>query len=198
MNPVSAKDAERGLRTRILEEATRMFAENGFSGTTVRQLVAACGCTKPALYYYFDSKETLFQEVVALHMNKTSELLRAIIASSGSIRERIHGSIGAFVAYARAEPLTMRLLQRIETRPEEGAPEIEIMATRELHLGMISTVIEQGIVSGQLRSDVVPLDSAMVLAGTMSFQFELALATGVWDVERIHRTVDLIFDGISA
>ena len=132
-----------------------------------------------------------------MHMGKTSEMIRATVDGDGPVRARIHQSVGAFVDYARAQPVVMRLLQRIETQREEGAPDVGIMATRELHLDMISTLIEQGIASGQLREGVIPRDSAMVLAGTLSFQFELALVTGVWDVERIHRTMDLIFDGIS-
>lgn len=197
MSALPRESAGRGLRERIIEAATRLFADNGFSGTSVRELVAACGCTKPALYYYFDSKETLFREVVALHVGKTSEMLRETIVGAGSVRERIHRSVSAFVDYARAQPVVMQLLQRVETQPEEGAPDVGSMATRELHLSMVSAVVSQGISSGQLRTDLIPRDSAMVLAGTLSYQFELALATGVWDVDRIHRTVDLIFDGIS-
>lgn len=197
MSPVPKDRGERDLRTRIIDAATRLFAEHGFSGTTIRQVVAACGCTKPALYYYFDSKETLFREVVALHLGTTSAMIRAAIEGEGPVRERLHQSVVTFVEYARAQPAVMRLLQRIETQPEDGAPDLAIMATRELQLDLISTLIAQGVASGQLRADVSPRDSAMVLAGTLSFQFELALATSVWDIERMHRTMDLIFDGIS-
>jgi AcrR family transcriptional regulator len=194
----SAPRRERGLRERIIDTATRMFAEHGFSGTSVRKLAEACGCTKPALYYYFDNKETLFREVVAIHMDRTSRMLAEAIDSPGPVRVRVHASVAAFVQYAQAEPIVMRLLQRIETKPEEGAPEVNIMATRELHLQMISNLLQQGIASGQLRLDVAPADCALVFAGTLSFQFEMALARGVWDAQQIHRTADLIFDGISA
>ena len=190
--------AERGeLRRRIVEEATQLFAEKGFSGTSIRQLVAACGCTKPALYYYFDSKETLFLEVVRMHMDRTSEMLEQTLTRPGSVRQRMRESVQSFIDYARAEPMTMRLLQRVETRAEEGAPEVSCMATRELHLGLLSTLIQQGIEDGQLRADVPPDECALVLAGAISFQFEMALATGEWDVARILRSLDLIFDGIS-
>lgn len=194
----AAAERERGLRERIIEIATRLFAEHGFSGTSVRKLVEACGCTKPALYYYFDNKETLFREVVAMHMDRTSRMIAEAVDGPGPVRARIHAAVAGFVAYARAEPTVMRLLQRIETQPEDGAPEVNIMATRELHLQMLSKLVQQGIESGQLRAGMAPLDCALVLAGALSFQFELALARDAWDEQQIHRTVDLIFDGISA
>lgn len=199
MNAVKRATPEpANLRARIVEVATRMFAEHGFSGTSVRNLAAECGCTKPALYYYFDSKEGLFREVARVHMDRTSRMIGEAVEGPGPVRERIRRSVEAFVEYARAEPMTMRLLQRIETQTEDGAPEINVMAMRELHVHMISTLLEQGIAAGQLRPGLEPLEAALVLAGTLSFQFEMALATGAWDEARIHRTIDLIFEGISA
>lgn len=188
----------RGLRERIIQTATELFADQGYAGTTVRQLVTASGCTKPALYYYFDNKETLFRHVVQLHMDTTSEMIREALDSPGTFRARIHRSVKAFVDYARSDPNIMRLLQRIETRLEDSAPDVNIMATRELHLQMLSRLIEQGIAAEELRADIASMDCALVLAGTLSFQFEMALATGVWDEDRLYRTVDLILDGIRA
>jgi hypothetical protein len=63
---------------------------------------------------------------------------------------------------------------------------------------MISRLIERGIERGELRSDIIPLDCALVLAGSLSFQFELALGMDRWDRDQIRRTIDLIFQGIAA
>lgn len=187
-----------GLRARIIEEATRLFADQGFSATSMRQLVDACGCTKPSLYYYFDSKETLFLEVVELHMKACSSVIEALHDQRGSVRAAIDRAVDAYVSWAEANPLALRLLQRVETQPELDAPALNIGAARELHLQMISRLIERGIEAGEIRSDIVPLDGALVLAGSLSFQFEMALGLGRWDRVQIRRTIDLIFDGISA
>jgi AcrR family transcriptional regulator len=47
-------------REEILNEATRFFAEVGFSGTTT-QLAERLGVTQPLLYKYFESKENLIK-----------------------------------------------------------------------------------------------------------------------------------------
>lgn len=185
------------LRDRILAVATRLFAEQGFAATAVRQLVEACSCTKPALYYYFDSKESLFRSVVELHLSHVEQVIRDWLDSDGSIRERTHRSVASFIDHAEAHPDAMRLLQRIELQPEAQVPGVNAIATRELHLSLIGSLFEQAIGAGEIRAGIAPRECALVLAGTMSFQFELALATGVWERERIHRTIDLIFDGIA-
>jgi AcrR family transcriptional regulator len=56
--PASTKD-------RILDTALDLFVEQGFDGTSVRQIAEQVGITKAALYYYFTSKDEI---LMALHM----------------------------------------------------------------------------------------------------------------------------------
>ncbi len=53
----------------ILQTAYQCFAENGFEKTSMNQIAKQAGITKPAVYYYFVSKEqlirTLFQVIKA-------------------------------------------------------------------------------------------------------------------------------------
>ena len=51
--------------TRILAAALKVFADTGYTGASMDQIAAAAGVTKPTLYQYFDSKETLFQSMMA-------------------------------------------------------------------------------------------------------------------------------------
>lgn len=51
-------------RDHVLTAATRLFADHGFEGTSMGQLVASIGCTPPSLYNYFKSKEELYLAVL--------------------------------------------------------------------------------------------------------------------------------------
>jgi AcrR family transcriptional regulator len=55
-----------GPRTRqgILDAARSIFAEKGYSGANVNEIVALAGTTKPMIYYHFRSKEGLFAAVL--------------------------------------------------------------------------------------------------------------------------------------
>ena len=61
---VQAKPAMADRRTRILEAATRRFAEHGFEATTVRQIADDVSILSGSLYHHFASKEAMLHEIV--------------------------------------------------------------------------------------------------------------------------------------
>lgn len=63
---VSRARAPDGPRTRqgILDAARSIFADKGYSGANVNEIVALAGTTKPMIYYHFRSKEGLFAAVL--------------------------------------------------------------------------------------------------------------------------------------
>ena len=60
--PVAAAN---DTRQRILDVALDLFTEQGYDGTSLRQIAEQLGVTKAALYYHFESKEDI---LMALHM----------------------------------------------------------------------------------------------------------------------------------
>ncbi|MCG8424208.1 MAG: TetR/AcrR family transcriptional regulator [Proteobacteria bacterium] len=192
------RSEQQELRQRIISQATRLFAEKGFSATSIRELARACDCTRPALYYYFDSKENLFRYIVQQHLNKIRRMITNWTGTAVTMREGVHEAIDMLADYAEANPDIWQLLQRLETRPETDALNFNILAVRKLHLQMLGNIVARGIANDEVNPSVDPGDCAIVITGTLSVQFELALATGQWDRPRLHRTIELIFNGIAA
>ncbi|MCH8856927.1 MAG: helix-turn-helix transcriptional regulator, partial [Proteobacteria bacterium] len=50
-------------REDILAAAARLFAEQGFSATSMNQVAEACGVAKPTLYHYFQDKQDLLAQI---------------------------------------------------------------------------------------------------------------------------------------
>jgi AcrR family transcriptional regulator len=61
--PLTARGA--ATRDRIVEVATREFAEHGIAGARIERIVAAARTNKAQLYGYFGSKEGLFDAIFA-------------------------------------------------------------------------------------------------------------------------------------
>lgn len=49
---------------RILDSALKVFADQGYSGTSMDAIAALAGVSKPTLYQYFGSKEQLFAAIM--------------------------------------------------------------------------------------------------------------------------------------
>jgi hypothetical protein len=48
----------------LLSAAREVFTRKGYSATSVREIVAAAGVTRPVLYYYFRNKEGIYLELL--------------------------------------------------------------------------------------------------------------------------------------
>ena len=51
-------------RNQLLELATQVFTEKGYQATSMDDIAAAAGVTKPVLYQHFSSKQSLYIEVL--------------------------------------------------------------------------------------------------------------------------------------
>jgi AcrR family transcriptional regulator len=60
-----AAETKSDTRERILDVALDLFIEQGFDGTSLRQIAEKLGVTKAALYYHFESKDDI---LMALHL----------------------------------------------------------------------------------------------------------------------------------
>jgi len=63
------------VKQTILEKALDLFSVKGYEGVSVSELTEAAGITKPTLYYYFNSKEGLFDAVCNVYYDKLNKLV---------------------------------------------------------------------------------------------------------------------------
>jgi AcrR family transcriptional regulator len=61
----------------ILEEATALFAEGGFAGTSLEQVASASRVTRGAVYHHFAGKQALFEAVLDAQERRAMEEVAA-------------------------------------------------------------------------------------------------------------------------
>jgi TetR/AcrR family transcriptional regulator len=66
---------------KILQVASRMFAEKGFANASVRDICRETGTTPPVIYYYFGSKKGLFEAVARKQISMGDFILKLSRAS---------------------------------------------------------------------------------------------------------------------
>jgi TetR/AcrR family transcriptional regulator len=72
---------QRATAERILQVASRMFAERGFANVSVRDICKETATTAPVIYYYFGSKKGLF-DAVARKQISMSDFIQKLASAS--------------------------------------------------------------------------------------------------------------------
>ena len=114
---------ELNTRERVLEIATDLFAEKGYAGTSVREIVDRAGVSKPVLYYYFKSKEGLFYAILEWAADVQREILNEIFEASGTVLDRFIFLYHRLYQGIRQYQSLYNLIHSLIYGPPQGAPE---------------------------------------------------------------------------
>lgn len=183
------------LEARIIDAATALFAERGWQGTHVRDVARHAGCTKPALYYHFDSKDALFLACVHRQVARLQEQHR-IAHGKASARERLIAAIRFITTYAKEDPQGLKLLFRASRQPEELQPQYDYERDREVEVDLMRQAIDHGIESGELRADLDAALASELLTNTVEARLLRFFATGEEMKPReIERLVETLYRG---
>jgi AcrR family transcriptional regulator len=113
-------------KAKILCAARRLFAQHGFSGTSLRAITKEAGVNLAAVNYHFQSKEALIRELFALHVSPLNaerlrmldeaearaagtplplgEIVAAFALPMLELRARYGDAVGILLGRAYAEP----------------------------------------------------------------------------------------------
>lgn len=112
MKPAGSANEENPTRDKILKIAEELFIEKGFDGVSVKDISSRTGVAKALVFYYFKTKQELFDTVLEdYYVRQTKELMGAL-GDGGTPRERILASAGAYMDFIERNPGYARLIQR--------------------------------------------------------------------------------------
>lgn len=167
----------RNRRQQILREATQLFAENGFQGTSMRSIARRCGISEAAIYRHFSGKEVLYRAVIQAKAREHDirSFLEEIEPSGDieSVLERIAHHILGFID-DDPELLGLMFSNSVETGP------VAAVLFREVRLPYIeylASQIDSRIQDGEVRG-VDPFITARCFVGMV---IDCALSVGVWN-----------------
>ena len=107
-------------RRRLIEEAAaRLFAERGYAGTSLEDVAAAAGVSRPVIYDHFATKRELHEALVAAHLRALMEFVAARVTLEGAVlEERLRDGFAAFFEFMEANPYVWRIVM---TEPLRGS-----------------------------------------------------------------------------
>lgn len=85
--------------TLILQAADELFGEQGLAGVSVRDVAERAGVNKGLVFYYFGSKEKLFEAVLERYYQAHRAALEHSFHSDAPLAERLHALVDAYLDF---------------------------------------------------------------------------------------------------
>jgi TetR/AcrR family transcriptional regulator len=186
------------VRSLLLTSALKLFNQKGYAGTTVREIVAEAGVTKPVLYYYFGSKEGVYLELLKAPFQKFDELLAGFHREGSSASEKLMTLCESSFHLYYENIETAKLMNTIYYGPPQGAPFFDFEAYHVRLLHEIRQLVEEGIETGEFRKLDVN-DMMLAIIGSFHIAMDMMLCktpVTMIDKKSLSRILNVIFQGI--
>jgi TetR/AcrR family transcriptional repressor of mexJK operon len=132
--------------------AATLFMEQGYRATTMEAVAAAAGLSKPAVYYHFQDKGSLFVAAARLVLARATAATEAILAQARPLRDRLQ-AIAATV-FSLPQPFTVFDAMMHEARSELRAGQIDAIRQAEDALArLVEAVLLRAAERGEIRSE---------------------------------------------
>lgn len=159
-------------RQEITEVAVRVFNRLGLKGASLSAVAAELGVDRATLYYYFSSKEQLFDDIVRTVLEDNDKLARRIAESSVSPARKLRELISSLmISYAENYPLLYIYIREDLSHVSEKRSEWS-SHMRDLNRSIERSVIdilEQGIKDGSFRQVGSPRTVAYGILGMLNW-----------------------------
>ena len=161
-------------RAAILKAAQQVYAEYGLAGARTGAIALAAGVNKALLYYYFKSKEELYQAVVGSQVREFQQQAREILAARGPAGPILLRYVSYHIDFIGTHPHYPRIFQRMMM---EGDPALERMI-REHSIPLkklLVALLDRGMRSGEFRR-LNKEHTIVSIAGLTAHNFNIAPA----------------------
>jgi TetR/AcrR family transcriptional regulator len=162
----SKRDAV-ATKAAIVAAALREFAQLGLAGARIDEIARAARVNKALLYYYFESKEHLYEGVVEQMFIAMTGALRGALSTTNGPGEKLLAFLDANFEVLAAQPAYARLLEQemdivkvfLNNLKPDTAPKFFRQITPLL--AEFRAVIEEGVKTGVFRT--IDIDAVLPL-----------------------------------
>jgi AcrR family transcriptional regulator len=139
------------FRGRAVAAATRLFAERGYRGVTLRSLAKELGVSPMTPYRYFENKEELFAMVRTAAFRRFADAQRDAVEGIEDPQDALRVLGRAYVGFALEQPDAYHIMFELLQAPAGTYPKLEAEQARAfsyLH-GAVKASVEAGFLEGE-------------------------------------------------
>ncbi|GAA3055714.1 TetR/AcrR family transcriptional regulator [Streptomyces roseofulvus] len=141
-------------RRELLDTAAEVFAAQGYNATTVRKIADAAGMLAGSLYYHFDSKESMLDEILSTFLTELWEGYDAVLAAGLGPRETVEALVTESFREIDRHRAAVAIYQK-ESRHLTDLPRFAYLADSQSRFekAWLGT-LERGVADGVFRADL--------------------------------------------
>jgi AcrR family transcriptional regulator len=162
-------------KAELLHHAEALFAERGYEDTRMIDIAAAAGVAKGLVYWYFENKETLFQEIVVDMGRRLRRAQGTAIAGIDDPLERLYVGTAESVRFIAGNHRLYGIILS-QVRGDRRLREARSQSER-IQADDAAALLAEGQERGQVRADDDPAVLAHANAGVV-YYFVLLYAEG--------------------
>jgi AcrR family transcriptional regulator len=187
---------EPNARERLLETAANLFAEKGYAGTYVREIVEKAGVSKPVLYYYFQSKEGLFFAILEWASDVQQNVLNEIFEAPGTVIDRFVYLYRRVYKGIQQYQSLYKMIHGLIYGPPQGAPEYDYACYQRLMFDAVKQIYTEGVSKGEIRKADAD-EVAFLVLSLLDFSLNIDKDIPVLaDAQRPERLLRLACEGL--
>lgn len=150
--PIRTAGRPRLADVRIRDACVRLFAQQGFQGTGIREIAAEAGVTTAALYHYVDTKEELLLDIMYGVLDPLASAARLIVGEVDRPEARLSALVEHHVWFHAINQLAT-LVTDTEIRSLGSEVRAEVIARRDDYETIWRGVVAEGVGEGTFQVD---------------------------------------------
>jgi TetR/AcrR family transcriptional regulator, cholesterol catabolism regulator len=155
-NTIIIDETSKNKRDEILDEAAKLFKRKGFNGTSMQDIAAEVGILKGSIYYYFKSKNELFQDVLNKGISPVLKKADYIMGKQISPHDKLRELIKSHISYILNNNYSLVIFFQEKEKISENQTK-EYVESRNRYENMFRSVLEEGIQKGVFPKVDIPL-----------------------------------------
>lgn len=154
--PAAASRTARAAETRerILQAALRLFAQKGFDGTSVDEVVTAAKINKRMVYHYFSNKRGLYAAALERVFEQLATLEAGVFTDAPSPGIALERLLTLYFNFLHEHPEFVALLLWENLQGGRHLDALPAAVTKAPILEALGRVIDAGIASGEIRPEI--------------------------------------------
>lgn len=185
-------------KSRILRAALKVFAHNGYGAGSIQEIVKTAKVTKPALYYYFGSKEGLHSALVELAQDTRYEVMVQAVEKPRNYTDKLAALIDALLNFATEHREFARVCFATAFAAPGEVPNQQVCLEKsQRNFQFVHGLIEQGIKAGEFDDGFDAEELTMAIYSQILVYIISQAIPSKSPLRRpnAHRMVNLFFDG---